>query len=110
MGGSEPSTADSDSCRVPSHRPDSEVNRMTTTPGGTRETGGIPGPRKEIPAPGGVETPSENVPARRVIARMRHGGHAIVDAAPEAKEAVDAGAVLLSDVTQDAEVAQAGEV
>ena len=83
---------------------------MTTTPDGTRVTSGIPGPRKEVPGLGGVEPPSENVPGRRVITGMRHGGHAIVDAAPGAEEAVDVGAVLLSDVTQDAEVAAAGDV
>lgn len=51
---------------------------------------------------------TENVEARRVITGLRHGGHAIVDAAPGAKEAVDTGAVRLSDVTQDAEVAKVG--
>lgn len=53
---------------------------------------------------------SENVEGRRVITRMRHGGHAIVDAAPGAEEAVDAGSVRLSDVTQDAEVAKTADV
>lgn len=53
---------------------------------------------------------SENVEGRRVITRMRHGAHAIVDAAPGAKEAVDAGSVRLSDVTQDAEVAKTADV
>lgn len=53
---------------------------------------------------------SENVEGRRVITRMRHGGHAIVDMAPGAREAVDVGAVRLSEVTQDAEVAKAGDV
>jgi hypothetical protein len=83
---------------------------MTTTPDGTRVGSGIPGPREEVPGSRGVEPPSEHVPGRRVITRMRHGGHAIVDAAPGAEEAVDVGAVRLGEVTQDAEVAEAGDV
>jgi hypothetical protein len=83
---------------------------MTTTPEGTRVVGGIPGPRQEVQGSRREEHASEYVEGRRVITGMRHGGHAIVDAAPGAKEAVDVGAVRLSDVTQDAEIAQAGDV
>jgi hypothetical protein len=52
----------------------------------------------------------EDVGQRRVIARMRHGRHAIVDAAPGARDAVDIGSVRLSDVSQDAEIAKTRDV
>jgi hypothetical protein len=83
---------------------------MTTTPDSTRVTDGIPGPRGAVDEAPGPEQPGEHDQARRVIARLRHGGHAIVDAAPGAQEAVDHGGALLSDVTQDAEVAEVGDV
>ncbi|MGY1616848.1 heme peroxidase family protein [Geodermatophilus sp. SYSU D00691] len=83
---------------------------MTTTSDGTTVVGGIPGPRAEVSEAPVAEAPRENVPGRRVITGMRHGAHAIVDAAPGAEEAVETGAVRLSDVTQDAEVAETGNV
>ena len=72
--------------------------------------GGIPGPRGEIPPARDVQAPTEQVPGRRVITRMRHGDHAVVDAAPGAAQAVDTGAVPLSVVAEDAAVALAGDV
>jgi len=44
---------------------------------------------------------------RRVLADLSHGGHAVVDSAPEAKDAVRAGATPLSEVIQTPEVAVA---
>jgi hypothetical protein len=38
---------------------------------------------------------------RRVLTALRHGGHAIVDGAPDADSALAAGEVLLSDVVQE---------
>src|SRR5215211_1104877 len=83
---------------------------MTTTPDGTRVVGDIPGPRGEAEGSAREEQTSGYVQGPRVITRLRHGGHAIVDAAPGAEDAVDVGAVRLSDVTQDAELAGARDV
>jgi hypothetical protein len=80
---------------------------MTTTPDRTQTTG-IPAQRGTSPEAPDTQPVPVNVGRRRVIAGMRHGGHAIVDSAPGADEAVQAGSVRLSDVTQDAEVADAG--
>lgn len=49
---------------------------------------------------------SEHTAIRRVVTQLRHGGHAIVDTAPGATEAVDAGSVRLSDVAQEAQIAK----
>jgi Animal haem peroxidase len=84
---------------------------MTTTPDRPRVRGGeIPPPRTEASGYPGDERMGEYGPARRVITHMRHGAHAIVDAAPGAQEAVDVGAVRLSELTQDAAVARADDV
>jgi hypothetical protein len=83
---------------------------MTTTPEGTRVGGTIPGPRGEAQEPARADETSASAQGRRVITGLRHGGHAIVDAAPGAAAAVDVGAVRLSEVTQDVGVAGAGDV
>jgi hypothetical protein len=38
---------------------------------------------------------------RRVLTALRHGGHAIVDGAPDVASALEVGSVLLSDVVQE---------
>jgi hypothetical protein len=80
---------------------------MTTTPDGTRVVPGVPEPRGAVAESGPGEQTTESGQGRRVITRLRHGGHAIVDAAPGAEDAVEVGAVRLSDATQDAQVARA---
>jgi hypothetical protein len=50
---------------------------------------------------------NDNGSARRVIVGLRHGGHAIADEAPGVADAVNKGSVLLSEVTQDPDVAKA---
>src|SRR4051812_22006748 len=60
--------------------------------------------------PARADETSASAQGRRVITGLRHGGHAIVDAAPGAAAAVDVGAVRLSEVTQDVGVAGAGDV
>ena len=44
---------------------------------------------------------------RRVITRLVHGGHAIVDSAPNRAEAAAAGAIRLSEVVQEPALADA---
>jgi hypothetical protein len=83
---------------------------MTTTPETTGVAGGIPAQRRRVEEAPGGEQPGDYVQGPRVIARLKHGGHAIVDAAPGAEKAVDVGSVRLSDVTQDTEVADAKDV
>ena len=83
---------------------------MTTSPEGTRVGGPIPGPRREAQDPSRTDGTSAPVQGRRVVTGLQHGGHAIVDGAPGAAEAVDVGGVRLSAVTQDAGLAEAGDV
>ena len=46
---------------------------------------------------------------RRVITGLKHGGHAIVDGAPDVAEALEVGSVLLSELTQEPDLAKVDE-
>lgn len=50
---------------------------------------------------------NQKVGITRVIATLRHGAHAVVDAVPDAENAVGTGSAVLSDVVQEAAIGKA---